>query len=107
LRLFAETTNDGPEVTPRRVRLTERDAIELWIARWLRIQRKELINRYNCDPRRIYEIWQGKKFPASRERAMAEFRARHPEFGERIDFGNHRVIPRTAGRDDQLQLFEE
>ena len=107
MRLFADTVTDRTESPPRRVRLTERDAVELWIARWLRIQRKDLIRRYNCDPRRIYEIWQGKKFPASRERAMAEFRARHPEFGERIDFGNHRVIPRTAARDDQLVLFDD
>ena len=37
--------------------LTEADAVDIWIARWLRIRRKDLVNRYGCDPRRLYEIW--------------------------------------------------
>jgi hypothetical protein len=40
----------GPAV-PRR--LSEADAIDIWIARWLRIRRKDLIARYGCDPRRL------------------------------------------------------
>ena len=30
--------------------LTEADAVDIWIARWLRIRRKDLVNRYGCDP---------------------------------------------------------
>jgi hypothetical protein len=38
--------------------LTETDAVDIWIARWLRIRRKALLARYGCDPRRLYEIWE-------------------------------------------------
>jgi hypothetical protein len=88
-------------------RLTEADAIDIWIARWLRIRRKDLIDRYGCDPRRLYEIWEGKRFAASREKALALFAQQHPSLGERVDFRLHRRIPRTAPTeaDGQLDLF--
>jgi len=38
--------------------LGETDAVDIWIARWLRVRRKELVARYGCDPRRLYEIWE-------------------------------------------------
>jgi hypothetical protein len=87
--------------------LTEEDAIEIWIARWLRIRRKDLMARYGCDPRRLYEIWWGERFPASREKAMALFRTRHPGLGDRTDYG-YRRIPRraTAPAGEQLSLFD-
>ena len=44
--------------------LTEADAVDIWIARWLRVRRKDLIERYACDPRRIYEVWQEERFMA-------------------------------------------
>jgi hypothetical protein len=93
--------------SPAPRRLTEADAIDIWIARWLRIRRKDLIDRYGCDPRRLYEIWEGKRFAASRERALAVFAQQHPGLAERVDFGHHRRIPRAAptGADGQLDLF--
>ena len=42
--------------------LAEADAVDIWIARWLRVRRKELVARYACDPRRLYEIWEEKRF---------------------------------------------
>lgn len=75
--------------------LTEADAIEIWIARWLRIRRKDLMARYNCDSSRLYEIWWGKRFPASREKAAKLFRERHPGLVERTTFG-YRRIPRKV-----------
>ena len=58
--------------------LTEADAIDIWIARWLRIRRKDLLIRYGCDPRRLYEIWEEKRFAGSRDKALELFRERHP-----------------------------
>ena len=86
--------------------LTEADAIEIWIARWLRIRRKDLVQRYACDPRRLYEIWWGERFPAARDKAAALYRQRYPSRADHTDFG-YRRIPR-AGRagDHQLSLFE-
>ena len=93
-----------PPVQPAAARrLTEADAIDIWIARWLRIRCKDLIARYGCDPRRLYEIWEGMRFPASRHargavspaEALALFAAQHPGLAERIDFGLHRRIPRS------------
>jgi len=94
-----------PEAPPQP--LTERDAVEIWIARWLRMPRIELIRRYRCDPRRLYEIWEGKRFPASKAKARREFSDRYPALGDRTDFGDHRRIPRSGRSCHQLNLFED
>lgn len=86
--------------------ITETDAVDIWIARWLRVRRIEILHRYGCDPRRLYEIWEGRRFPESRERALKVFRERYPELLDRTDFGNHRVIPRSNNAPGQLKLFE-
>lgn len=87
--------------------LTEADAVEIWIARWLRIRRRDLVARYGCDSRRLYEIWWGERFPASRDKAAELFRQRHPALVDRTSFG-YRRIPRTAPVPDgpQLCLFD-
>jgi len=87
--------------------LGEAEAIEIWIARWLRVRRKDLMARYGCDPRQLYAIWWGEKFPGSREKAEAAFRARHPGIVDRVSFG-YRRIPRGPAKepDEQLSLFE-
>jgi hypothetical protein len=87
--------------------LGETDAIEIWIARWLRVRRKDLMTRYGCDPRQLYAIWWGEKFPASREKAEAAFRTRHPGLVDRVSFG-YRRIPRGPSKEPegQLSLFE-
>jgi len=88
--------------------LTEADAVEIWIARWLRIRPKSLLQRYGCDSRRLYEIWWGEKFPASRGKAEELFRARHPSRIERTSFGYKR-IPAVACKAEgqrQLKLFD-
>jgi hypothetical protein len=94
----------GPAV-PRR--LSEADAIDIWIARWLRIRRKDLIARYRCDPRRLYEIWEEKRFSGSRDKALELFRRRHPTLLDRIDCGPHRRIPRGVPADLQPGLFDD
>lgn len=86
--------------------LRESDAIDIWIARWLRIRRKDLLVRYQCDPRRLYEIWEEKRFPASRAKALALFNERYPELRDRIDFGLHRRIPKAIPPELQPGLFD-
>jgi hypothetical protein len=88
------------------VPLTEADAVDIWIARWLRVRRKDLITRYGCDPRRLYEIWEEQRFPASRAKAAELFAARHPGLIDRIDFGPHRRIPRRPPAGLQPGLFD-
>jgi hypothetical protein len=87
-------------------RLTESDAVDIWIARWLRIRRKDLLIRYGCDPRRLYEVWEGTRFPGSRDKALELFRERYPALVDRIDYGRHRRIPRGVPADLQPSLFE-
>jgi hypothetical protein len=87
-------------------RLSEADAIDIWIARWLRIRRKDLIVRYACDPRRLYEIWEEKRFAGSRDKALELFRQRYPTLLDRIDWGPHRRIPRGVPADLQPGLFD-
>ena len=96
---------DAPEdIRP----LNEDAAVDIWIARWLRMRRVDLVRRYNCDPRRLYEIWEEKRFPGSREKALKRFEAEYPGLMDRVDFGTHRRIPRRPVEitEDQLALFE-
>lgn len=85
--------------------LTESDAVDIWIARWLRTRPIDLIRRYRCDPRRLYEIWQEDRFPGSRAKALEQFRKRYPRFSDRIDPGPHMRVPKAA-HPDQLSLFD-
>ena len=97
--------SDSPPVPLERRPLTEADAVDIWIARWLRIRRRDLIRRYGCDPRRLYEIWEGARFPASRAKALERFAARFPSLIDRVDFGPHQRVVRAV-HPDQLPLFE-
>jgi hypothetical protein len=90
---------------PKRA-LTEADAIDIWIARWLRIRRKDLLARYGCDPRRLYEIWEERRFHGSRAKALEVFRTRHPELTDRIDYGLHKRIARRPPPELQPGLFD-
>jgi hypothetical protein len=85
--------------------LTEADAIDIWIARWLRIRRRDLMQRYGCDPRRLYEIWGEERFAGSRDKALIAFRERYPSLVDRIDPGRHTRISR-APHPAQLGLFD-
>ena len=85
--------------------LTEKDAIDIWIARWLRVRQKDLLDRYRCDSRRLYEVWWGERFPGSRRKAIEQFKNLHPGLAERTDFG-YRRIPRGGACPMQSDLFE-
>ena len=101
--------NDKPEVVKTRAagsRLTAEDAVDIWILRWLNVRRKDILVRYGCDSRRLYEVWWEERFVGSRKRAMALFRERHPTLADRVDYGPYKRIPRTADEDQQLSLFE-
>lgn len=88
-------------------RLSADDAVDIWIARWLRVRPKDLIERYGCDPRRLYEIWSEDKFCGSRERALERLRQEYPGLTDRIDFGPHRPIPMAVDEDLQPDLFPD
>jgi len=109
LLLSQDRVASGVSVSARPVGrpLTEAEAIDIWIARWLRIRRKDLIARYGCDPRRLYEIWEEARFPGSRAKAAELFAARHPGLIDRIDFGPHRRIPRRPPPELQPGLFDD
>ena len=96
---------DPPPLVARRP-LTADDAVDIWIARWLRVRPKHLVRRYACDPRRLYEIWEETRFLGSRANALQVFRARFPGLEGRIDPGPHRRVPLTP-HPDQLALFPE
>lgn len=95
----------SPPPALQRRPLTEADAVDIWIARWLKVRRRDLIQRYGCDPRRLYEIWQEDRFAGSRDKALELFRDRFPGLTDRIDPGPHRRIPKTQ-HPDQLGLFD-
>ena len=103
--MFVEPPVTAGAVEPRGP-LTRGDAVDIWIARWLRVRRKDLCKRYQCDPRRLYEIWEQKRFPDSREKALELFRERHPGVVDRVDCGAHRRIPRRVPAELQPGLFD-
>ena len=107
--LFKSGSSEPIAPRPRQPKraLSESDAIDIWIARWLRIRRKDILARYGCDPRRLYEIWEGAKYPASRAKALERFEAEYPTLMDRVDFGGHRRIPRNDKSPDQLTLFDD
>ena len=83
---------------------TEDDAVNIWIARWLRVRQKDLVRRYGCDPRRLYEIWEEARFPGSRKRALDVFRKRYPGLEDRINPVTHQRVSKAV-HPDQLKLF--
>jgi hypothetical protein len=85
--------------------LNEADAIEIWIARWLRVRPKDLMTRYQCDSRRLYDVWWGQAFPGSKARAKQAFIERYPGAADRTDFG-YRKIPRGGSDPRQGSLFD-
>lgn len=96
----------GPDVAScSAARIGEADAVEIWIARWLRIPSKTILARYRCDSRRLYEVWWGERHPGSRARAEALFRRRYPALADRTSYG-YRRIPRANVSPAQLGLFE-
>jgi hypothetical protein len=104
------TVPQSPAETPGEIRpgaraLSESDAVDVWIARWLRVRRKDLVQRYNCDPRRLYEIWEGTRFPAAKAKARAIFDERYPGVADRVDFGHHRRFSRAIDP-NQLGFFD-
>ena len=107
--LFESVSSDTIAPIPRQHKraLSEQDAVDIWIARWLRIRRKDILQRYGCDPRRLYEIWEGVKHPASRSKALVRFENEYPALMDRVDFGGHRRIPRNEVSPDQLTLFDD
>ncbi len=97
---------DQPPIPVARRPLSERDAVDIWIARWMRVRRRDLVLRYGCDPRRLYEIWEGTRFPAAREKALAIVAETFPSVLERIDLGPHRPVHSRSRHPGQLSLFE-
>lgn len=92
----------------RPTRLAERDAIEIWHARWFKIPHAKICRRYNMDSRRIYEVWEEKTFIGSRQKAWALLVEKHPEHSDRIDNGRHRSVSRRGVEIDQHpRLFDE
>lgn len=106
---FASRERTAPEtpLAARPRRLTEADAIDLWIARWLRMRRKDILARYACDSRRIYEVWEGTRHPTSRVKAEAVFAGRYPGLVDQTDFSRHRRISRVVRDEHQPGLFDE
>jgi hypothetical protein len=100
--------NDKPVTPIDRAgdRITAADAVDIWILRWLNVRRKDILARYGCDPRRLYEIWWEERFVGSRKRAIEAFRERYPELADRVDYGPYKRIARTVDEDRQLSLFE-
>jgi hypothetical protein len=87
-------------------RLSEKDAVDIWIARWLGIRLKDLVARYGCDPRRLYEIWWEERFVGSRQKALVVFAERHPALTDRIDFSRRQRFARPGPHPSQMTLFE-
>lgn len=97
---------DQPPPAVAKRPLTDDDAVQIWIARWLRVRPKDLVRRYACDPRRLYEIWEETKFPGSRAKALRLLGERYPGVEANRDLGPHRRISHQPDP-RQMTLFPE
>ena len=93
---------ERPKPRPALRALSESDAVDIWITRWLRVRRKDLILRYGCDPLRLFIIWGGKMHLASRKKALERFQSEYPSLMDRVDFGRHKSSLRSHDNPDQL-----
>jgi hypothetical protein len=93
-------------VSERNSTIGEEQAIEIWLARWLKVPRRELLARYGCDPRRIYEIWEGRRFIGSREKALKRLAELHWDLASSLDTSLHRRFPKSGAAPSQLALFD-
>lgn len=66
-------------------RLTEDEAIEGTIERWMGAKVRDLSSKYDVDPRRWYEVWQGQVFPDSRKKAYDMLCRLNPEIARKVD----------------------
>ena len=98
---------ERPKPRPALRALSASDAVDIWITRWLRVRRKDLILRYGCDPLRLYKIWEGKMHLASRKKALERFQSEYLSLMDRVDFGRHKSSLRSHDNPDQLFLFAE
>lgn len=103
--LTAGSGDAGTSRVPGRP-LSEADAVDIWIARWFKVRRKEIVARYGCDPRRIYEIWEGTRHPASRAKALELLETQYPGLSHQVDVSCHRRIPMRGRAEGQLGLFD-
>lgn len=95
----------APRSAPRA--LTLADAVDIWVARWLRVPASELVRRYRCDPRRLYEIWCEDRFMGSRELALEVFKQRYPTLVDCVDQSRRRRLALRTRHPDQLELFAD
>lgn len=88
---------------------TNREAIDIWKAKWLGVGPQKLVETYKKSPFRIYEVWSEDKNIGSREEAKSEFIHEHPELIEVTDFSPHKkrrkVVHLPTKDKGQLDLF--
>lgn len=100
----SEQRSNGKRPGHPKRRLTEADAVRIWIARARRLKIRDIATEMGCDTRRLYEIWTGARFPAAREKAIAELRETAPALAESIRLLPHLTISRAVP-ESQLDLF--
>jgi len=79
-------------------KLTRDDAIDIWIRRWLKHERHQIIRDFDQNPMRIYEVWQEETFKGSREDAEIVFRTNYPHLVSQTDFAPHKKTRKLVGR---------
>ena len=86
-------------------RLTDKQAVVVWIAHWLGIPKQRLAERYLGDRRRIYEVVMFQKHHRAYDDARRIYRALWPGRVARTDFSEHKRKARWTVP-GQMDLFE-
>ncbi|WP_428698961.1 hypothetical protein [Stappia sp.] len=78
-------------------RLTFDEAVEVTLSRWKGEKIRELASRFDVDPRRLYEVWQGQAHPDAVKVAHVRLTAQDPILASRIhpvhSKPKYRVLP--------------
>jgi len=85
--------------------LTYREAVASWIGRELGWKIRDIQSKYDVDPRRLYEAWEGLTHHGSRDDAIRLFAVLFPSSTPKFGFALHEPKFCRTGL-DQLEFFK-
>ena len=81
-----------------------RNSVMYWVGRELGLKQRRIEAKFDVDPRRLFEVWSGERYPASRDHAIRIFNLLFPKRPPKYGFEFHVPRYRRVNR-KQLDLF--
>lgn len=85
--------------------ITAVEAVKAWVLRAYGCKVRDICNRFDVDPRRLYEVWEELEFKGSRQKAVELFERKFPKLKSEGRFEVHRPrYVRAIKSGEQLAL---